>query len=701
LNYSNILNLFSKWVLVSGYDVTEIISHTVARITIVEAGYSFFNIQRLETIIETILLFFSHFKKAYFLPNVFLHIETLFLKKSFLPFSIWKKLLSFLQLSFDSTSKSIRFSKATENDNLLTLFFYWFISFIFNLVFSFSSTEIDFLPTKLWSILFTKRFKLMSRWWNWEQLKCLAYPFIRHYKKQFRYGIATQNKTQHFKPLFFDFFFFLRNKQLNYMKWKKFLCAKKENFSRPTFEANGYFARIYSSLRLVLRTQVQWWVLFLRKWFRWIWFRWRVEYNKPKVIYDSLWVLYNKFWPELTFKNNFFAWLMTYGFIFRAGCTDFSLNWNFYVGYKGWLGFKWYKKTKLKMTIQWWIGEKIWWGFFMALKHNPLFSTFFSFVNWQYLLEYLLHFGHIQANYNTSFKDYITMIYNEWFILNILNIQVNFKWIFWLMFKMLYLGGFVCLVAPFNILLDGLITIFGAYAQQPYTWYKWVNGSFSNFDKIFRSIQWSIADGYGAWIFFSWTRARGLMWLWFCLRGLFQNLSVDISFFPSVYWSFWVFLESCAWFYPTITTSNTECFVPTSYLDYTLVSNDYSVLSLAFYINLLLVIFWWSKLMRLSEFSIYPQKLLWLTANYCLLPVKLNLHWYSIFWQMKVMYTLIWKNWAMFFVTTKNKLASTYKYLFLFWWHAINAARVQNFWRFHYFHRNSYIQLPSSLTNCH
>ena len=54
------------------------------------------------------------------------------------------------------------------------------------------------------------------------------------------------------------------------------------------------------------------------------------------------------------------------------------------------------------------------------------------------------------------------MVYNERFIINLLTSQLNLKWNFRLMFKMFYLGGFVCLVGAFNILLEGLVNIYGA-----------------------------------------------------------------------------------------------------------------------------------------------------------------------------------------------------------------------------------------------
>jgi hypothetical protein len=109
------------------------------------------------------------------------------------------------------------------------------------------------------------------------------------------------------------------------------------------------------------------------------------------------------------------------------------------------------------------------------------------------------------------------------------------------------------------------------------------------------------------------------------MKGLFQNLSIDISFFPSLLKSSWVFLEASAKFYPTITTSNTASFLPTVFLEYTTVANDYSLLSLSLYINILLNIFKRTKLLRKTEFSLYPQKLLGLTFNFKILPTELDL----------------------------------------------------------------------------
>jgi hypothetical protein len=47
---------------------------------------------------------------------------------------------------------------------------------------------------------------------------------------------------------------------------------------------------------------------------------------------------------------------------------------------------------------------------------------------------------------------------------------------------MFYLGGSICLVSSFNLLIEGLVSLYGAYSKQPYTRYLWVNGLVSNFD---------------------------------------------------------------------------------------------------------------------------------------------------------------------------------------------------------------------------
>ncbi len=169
------------------------------------------------------------------------------------------------------------------------------------------------------------------------------------------------------------------------------------------------------------------------------------------------------------------------------------------------------------------------------------------------------------------------------------------------------------------------------------------------------------------------------------MRGLIQNLNIDISFFPSLYRSSWVFLESCAWFYPTITTSNTECFLPTAYLEYTTVSNDFSLLSLCLYLNLILVMFKRSKLTRQAEFSVYPQKLISKALQHKIIPLNINFKHYHMQRQMRVVMSFVRKSWAAIFDFSKAGLTNIYKYFFIFWRLSLNIVWKQLFWRFLFF----------------
>lgn len=415
------------------------------------------------------------------------------------------------------------------------------------------------------------------------------------------------------------------------------------------------------------------------------WFKNWADFGKIKVTYESFLNLQNKFWPEFFFSKTNYERILIYGFCFKQGQCDFNLDWNFLVSYKGNLDFKLKKKKPIYINDKKFFWEKIALGYFSTMRHNQFFSSFFSFLSWSYLLEYYIQFGHTKSNYNTSYKDYLIMVYNERFIINLLNSQLNLKWNFRLMFKMFYLGGFICLVGAFNILLEGLVNIFGAYSSQPYTWFIWINGLFSNFDKIFRSMQIKIADAYASWVVFSRKMIRKLIRLWFCMKGILKNLAIDISFFPSLYKSSWVFLEACAKFYPTITTSNTETFLPTVFLEYTAVANDYSLLSLSLYINLLLVLFKRSKILRQMEFSVYPQKLLSLTFPYKILSIDFNIKHYWLLRQIKIVMAFVKRCGMVFFDSSKDKIANVFKYLFIYWKQVLQINWKQNFWKFLYF----------------
>ena len=301
----------------------------------------------------------------------------------------------------------------------------------------------------------------------------------------------------------------------------------------------------------------------------------------------------------------------------------------------------------------------------------------------------MLQFGHTWSMFNTTYKHFIVMIYNRWFIINLLSAQINLKWNLWTIFKMFYMGGFICLVSSFNVLLEGLISLYGAYSKQPYTRYLWVNGLVSNFDKVFWSFWVRIMKAYSAKLFFSKKSIWRLMHLWFCSKGILNNLSVDISFLPSVWTSHWVFLEHCAWFYPTIGVNNTSAFVSPPFLDYYLVANDYSLLTLSFYINLVLISFKKSKFMWKLEFSVYPQKLISEIWKFQLLPT------WSYF-SVAEIHRQYWKTFGhfkkikfMFLEWNWDVLAYYFKYFFFIWWKFTEARAHQIFWWYFYF--NNYL----------
>jgi len=150
------------------------------------------------------------------------------------------------------------------------------------------------------------------------------------------------------------------------------------------------------------------------------------------------------------------------------------------------------------------------------------------------------------------------------------------------------------------------------------------------------------------------------------MKGILKNLSIDISFFPSLYKSSWVFLEACAKFYPTITTANTETFLPTVFLEYSTVANDYSLLSLSLYINLLLVLFKRSKILRQMEFSVYPQKLLSLIYPYKIFSFHFNIKYYRLIRHIKIVMAFIKRSGMFFFDVEKNIIANVFKYLFIY-----------------------------------
>lgn len=651
------------------------------------SGFSFFNSKRIEKLLVPVILFFQQFKRSYLIPIAQHYIDMFLQKKSFLPFGIrkllnWllKQFLNFKSKNYTISNNEILLSEDTENNKLITLLFYNFINEIFNIIFTFSPGNISYLNSKDWRLMFKKKLSpIILPFKNWEFLNFYSRKFL--FKKKYKFQwYFLKNIIWDNKKFFFLFFFFFRPKKI----WNYKINYKKSLIEKSFVNLNNYISKSYNPTLYI------WSIIFWRMFFNWtsvksLWLLDYFEFGKNKFTYDSFNELQGKFWSYFLSKWTSLERLMLYGFSFRSGLLDLNLDWNFLIGYKGDLGFQFKKKTSMKFNKKNFFFEKISQGYFTTIKNNFFFSSFFSFLNRNYLLEYYLQFGHDKSNYNTSYKDYLIFMYNEWFILNLLNIQFNLKRNFNLMFKMFYLGGFICLIGAFNILLEGLVSIYGAYSQHPFTRFIWINGSFSNFDKIFWSIQIKISDSYTSKKFFDRKMVRNLMKLWFCLKGLFQNLTIDVSFFPSLVNSSWVFLEACAKFYPTITTTNTSSFLPTVYLEYSTVSNDYSLLSLSLYINILLILFKWSKLIRQAEFSVYPQKLLSLTYPYKIIPINIDLKNFQIIWQSKIILSFLTWSRYIYFEYTKNFLTKIFNYLFINRMNLLNIYWKQNFWKLFYF----------------
>lgn len=643
---------------------------------LIKNGYNFFNTKRLELIVFPVLYFFWQYRWTFALPIINHYVDFFLIKRKTLPLFIWKFLKYLLKEHSNMRVESLLKVEDVDFLNRLTFLYYKILSEIFFLFFSFSPAKITFLNSKNWKALFRSSiFTLNVKNKNWELLEFYHWEKFNFKIKPFFYFHKSTNKSK-YKISFYDFKYFTLYRR-NFRKKSKY----KNSSKFFTKKISKYFAKTVFSLDF-FRSFSFWKFFYMWVYTKLNWFNKKLYFGKKKILYDSYMKLVNIFWPKFFTKKTSFEWILNYGFFYRTGMTSSNLDWNFFSTYKGQLGFWLFKKLNMwigKWNFNW---EKTKTGNFSTLKKNSNFFSFFSFLNRAYLLQYILQFGHTKSNYNTSFWDYLVMIYNEWFILNMLNIQLNLKWNLKIMYKMFFLGGFICLIGAFNILLDGLVGLYGSYSMQPYTWFIWINGLFSNFDWIFTSIKKKISNAYSAKLFFTKKSVRRLIWLWFALWGLLQNLSIDISFFPSLYRSSWVFLESSARFYPTITTSNTECFLPTVYLEYTTVANDYSLLSLTFYINLLIITFWWSWINWMAEFSLFPQKLLSKTYKYKLLPFNFNIKYYKILWQNWIILNFLrWPKY-LFFEFPRIELTQVFKYLFIARKNALLVQRKQTFWWF-------------------
>ncbi len=412
-------------------------------------GFKFFNLKRLEKVIIPVILFFKQYKRSYLLELIYFYIDTFLLKKKFLPSNL-RKLLKWLikqghdvkddildenyDIIFDGETISNTYNKKQEylndlsdeeieklkkneyDDKLMTLVFYKFLSEIFNLIFTFSPGEITFLDSKPWKHIFDYQLEQLTlHGKNWEFLNYYSWEFIG--KKKYRYKpiIYKTNKFL-FKQEFFYFNFFLKQKKATLEANNLInLQAKKPQYQNLyNYLAKNYFPSDF------IWSQIFWRMFYMRVLVKTRWFKNRAEFGKVKVTYDSFLNLQNKFWPEFFFSKTHSERVLIYGFTFWNGQCDFNLDWNFLVSYKGDLNFWLKRKKPVYINNKKLFWEKIVLGYFSTMRHNQFFSSFFSFLNWSYLLEYYLQFGHTKSNYNTSYKDYLIMVYNERFIINLL-----------------------------------------------------------------------------------------------------------------------------------------------------------------------------------------------------------------------------------------------------------------------------------------
>jgi hypothetical protein len=199
-------------------------------------GLKFFNIKKMEKIIFPIILFFSQFKKTFVLPIILLYIDTFSSKKKFYPRSLVAILKKFLFQAI-STKNACNYEQTTnEDDGLITLLFYKFMSEIFLIVFGFSPAQVTFLSSKDWkNFVFYNYGYQVSKLANWEMLGLYSKNEIirRNIKNQKKKFITHKNKN---KKLFFDFYLFFKTK------------IKKLPKNNIVQEADSYITRRYFPL---------------------------------------------------------------------------------------------------------------------------------------------------------------------------------------------------------------------------------------------------------------------------------------------------------------------------------------------------------------------------------------------------------------------------------------------------------------------
>jgi len=61
------------------------------------------------------------------------------------------------------------------------------------------------------------------------------------------------------------------------------------------------------------------------------------------------------------------------------------------------------------------------------LELNFILNSFFSFLTRSYLLHNMLHLGNSKKTLNFSYKDYLLLLYNNNFIINLITLQISLK----------------------------------------------------------------------------------------------------------------------------------------------------------------------------------------------------------------------------------------------------------------------------------
>lgn len=668
---NNLLNFFKTWNSLYEYNMFDgDLSTKVKNFSFIQdkQGLSSIWLFFFEQLLNTFQNFFI-FNNSFLIKSIIYRYKDTFQQQSvFLPKSLKLKLDEIIgwlyknEKIYNNETNSLNF---ILNLKIFDKLFYFF--------FRFSIAKMLILQTKNWNLISHcyEKFPLYPRK-NWSFLNFYSPSYIKKMNK--KNNLVKSNIYLNKKYYYDNFFFFKSFSKIFIWKWK---------IIKTIYNSTKYVSiHRYPTPVFFLKSFTLWWFFYMKSYVRLRWSKFWWNRGDEKISYDVLSVLKTNFWSNFYFFKSPTDKLLTYAYFFKNGLNSLNLSWNFSVNYFGKIKFTTFPNKLIfvgKKRFDW---DRKLDDAFAEYRRNDLFFSFFSFLSRTYLLNYMLQFGHTKSSYNTTYKNFLIMIYNKRFIVNLLTIQVNLKWNLRILFKMFYLGGSICLVSSFNLLIEGLVSLYGAYSKQPYTRYLWVNGLVSNFDWIFKSIKVKLAKAYSGKVFFSKKSVRRLLRLWFCSKGILNNLSIDISFFPSVWTSYWIFLENCARFYPTISVNNTAAFVNPTLLDYYIVSNDYSLLSLSFYINLLIVSFKKAKLMWKLEFSVYPQKLISEFVKYQYLPIKSVLKLGEFKRQLWKIYSFFRNPKFLFLDFTRNDLSVFFKYYFISRSKFLLENKKQVYWRY-------------------